>query len=26
MITDMTNGGEIWADNKLIYQNGQFVI
>jgi hypothetical protein len=26
MITDMKNGGEIWADGELIYQNGKFVI
>lgn len=26
MITDMQDGGEIWADGKLIYQNGQFLI
>lgn len=25
MITDMTNGGEIYADDELIYQNGQFL-
>lgn len=25
MITDMTKGGEIYADGTLIYQNGQFV-
>jgi aminopeptidase len=26
MITDMKDGGEIWADGKLIYQNGQFLV
>jgi aminopeptidase len=26
MITDMREGGEIYADNMLIYKNGQFVI
>ncbi len=26
MITDMTRGGEIWADDEKIYQNGQFLI
>ena len=26
MITDMTNGGKIFADDKLIYQNGLFLI
>jgi aminopeptidase len=26
MITDMTQGGEIWADGEKIYQNGQFLI
>lgn len=26
MITDMTQGGEIYADNELIYQNGKFLI
>ena len=26
MITDMKNGGEIWADGELIYQNGNFII
>lgn len=26
MITDMKNGGEIWADGTMIYQNGRFVI
>lgn len=26
MITDMKNGGEIWADGVLIYQNGKFLI
>ncbi len=26
MITDMKNGGEIWADGELIYQNGRFLI
>ena len=25
MIADMMNGGEIWADEELIYQNGQFL-
>ncbi len=25
MITDMTNGGAIYADNELIYQNGHFI-
>lgn len=26
MITDMTRGGEIWADGEVIYRNGQFLI
>ena len=26
MITDMTQGGEIWADGEKIYQNGKFII
>ena len=26
MITDMKDGGQIWADGKLIYQNGHFLI
>jgi aminopeptidase len=26
MITDMTNGGEIWADGEKIYQSGVFLI
>lgn len=26
MITDMKNGGEIYADGELIYQNGRFII
>lgn len=26
MITDMTHGGEVWADGELIYQNGKFLI
>jgi aminopeptidase len=26
MITDMKDGGQIWADGNLIYQNGQFLI
>jgi aminopeptidase len=26
MITDMREGGEIYADNVLIYKNGIFVI
>lgn len=26
MITDMTQGGEIWADGEKIYQDGKFVI
>lgn len=26
MITDMKNGGEIWADGELIYKDGAFVI
>ena len=26
MITDMTNGGKIYADGALIYENGQFLI
>jgi len=26
MITDMKNSGQIWADGKLIYQQGQFLI
>ena len=25
MITDMTNGGEIYADDEMIYQNGKFI-
>lgn len=25
MITDMTQGGQIWADEKLIYENGRFI-
>lgn len=25
MITDMTQGGEIWADGQLIYKNGRFL-
>ncbi len=25
MIADMRNGGEIWADEELIYENGQFL-
>jgi len=25
MITDMKNGGEIWADGVMIYQNGKFL-
>ena len=25
MITDMKDGGEIWADGKLIYMNGAFL-
>lgn len=25
MITDMTDGGEIWADGEKIYQNGKFL-
>ncbi|MEM7103105.1 MAG: aminopeptidase [Bacteroidota bacterium] len=25
MITDMTNGGEIFADDELIYKNGEFL-
>ncbi|MGB1217348.1 MAG: aminopeptidase, partial [Saprospiraceae bacterium] len=25
MITDMTDGGEIYADDELIYQNGKFI-
>lgn len=26
MITDMKNGGEIWADDQLIYKDGSFLI
>ncbi len=26
MITDMTKGGEIWADGEKIYENGRFLI
>jgi aminopeptidase len=26
MITDMTNGGQIFADDTLIYENGNFII
>ena len=26
MLTDMTDGGEIYADGELIYKNGEFVI
>lgn len=26
MITDMTQGGQIWADGELIYENGRFLI
>jgi aminopeptidase len=26
MITDMTNGGEIFADGELIYRNGEFLL
>jgi aminopeptidase len=26
MITDMRNGGEIWADGELIYKDGAFII
>ena len=26
MITDMTRGGEIWADDEKIYQDGKFLI
>ncbi len=26
LITDMTDGGEIWADGECIYRNGQFLI
>ena len=26
MITDMTNGGKVFADEKLIYENGKFLI
>lgn len=26
MITDMTKGGEIWADEEMIYRNGKFLI
>jgi len=26
LITEMQNGGEIWADDELIYKNGQFLI
>lgn len=26
MLADMTNGGEIYADDELIYKNGEFII
>jgi aminopeptidase len=26
MICDLRDGGEIWVDDELLYQNGQFVI
>jgi len=26
MITDMTQGGEVWADGELIYRDGKFLI
>ena len=26
MIANMKNGGQIWADGELIYQDGQFLI
>jgi aminopeptidase len=26
MITDMTQGGEIWADGIMIYKDGKFII
>ena len=26
MLADMTNGGEIYADNELIYKDGQFIV
>ena len=26
MITDMTQGGEIWADGEMIYRDGKFLI
>ena len=26
MITDMTDGGEIWADGEKIYQDGKFIL
>lgn len=26
MITDMTRGGEVWADGELIYKDGKFLI
>jgi aminopeptidase len=26
MITDMTKGGEIWADGEMIYRDGKFLI
>ena len=26
MITDMKNGGQIWADGSLVYEDGKFLI
>lgn len=26
MITDMTQGGQIWADGALVYENGRFIL
>jgi aminopeptidase len=26
MICDLREGGEIWVDDELLYQNGDFVI
>jgi len=26
MVCDLRDGGEIWVDNTLFYQNGKFVI
>ena len=25
LISDMKEGGEIWADDELVYQNGRFL-